>query len=35
MALYELDGVRVEKPANGRCWVADNATLIGRAIDGA
>jgi len=32
MALYELDGVRVEKPANGRCWVADNATLIGRVV---
>jgi carbonic anhydrase/acetyltransferase-like protein (isoleucine patch superfamily) len=32
MPLYELDGVRVEKPANGRCWVADNATLIGRVI---
>src|SRR5262245_58383531 len=32
MALYELDGVRIEKPANGRCWVADNATLIGRVI---
>ena len=32
MALYELDGARVEKPANGRCWVADNATLIGKVI---
>jgi carbonic anhydrase/acetyltransferase-like protein (isoleucine patch superfamily) len=32
MALYELDGARVEKPANGRCWVADNASLIGRVI---
>ncbi len=32
MALYELDGARVEKPANGRCWVADNATLIGRVV---
>ncbi len=32
MALYELDGVRVETPANGRYWVADNATLIGKVI---
>jgi carbonic anhydrase/acetyltransferase-like protein (isoleucine patch superfamily) len=30
MALYELDGHRVAVPANGRYWVADNATLVGR-----
>lgn len=32
MALYELDGVRVELPANGRYWVADNATVLGRVL---
>jgi carbonic anhydrase/acetyltransferase-like protein (isoleucine patch superfamily) len=30
MALYELEGHRVQVPANGRYWVADNATLIGK-----
>ncbi|MCC6778556.1 MAG: gamma carbonic anhydrase family protein [Hyphomicrobiales bacterium] len=30
MAIYELDGVRPELPADGRCWVADNASVIGR-----
>ena len=30
MALYELDGHRVTVPANGRFWVADNATLVGQ-----
>jgi carbonic anhydrase/acetyltransferase-like protein (isoleucine patch superfamily) len=30
MALYELDGVRPELPAGGRCFVAESATLIGR-----
>ena len=30
MALYELDGIGVELPANGRYWVADNATVLGR-----
>jgi carbonic anhydrase/acetyltransferase-like protein (isoleucine patch superfamily) len=30
MALYELDGHRVTVPANGRYWVADNATVIGQ-----
>ena len=30
MALYELDGIRVELPANGRYWIADNATVLGR-----
>ena len=28
MAFYEFDGARVEVPANGRYWVADNAALI-------
>ncbi len=32
MALYELDGVKVETPANGRFWVADNAMLMGRVV---
>ncbi|MEL6288039.1 MAG: gamma carbonic anhydrase family protein [Pseudomonadota bacterium] len=30
MALYELDGVRVAVPSNGRYWVAPNAAVIGR-----
>lgn len=30
MAIFELDGVRPELPADGRCWVADNASVIGR-----
>ena len=29
MALYELDGVRVQTPASGRFWVAENAIVIG------
>ena len=29
MALYELDGKRVEVPADGRFWVAPNATVVG------
>jgi carbonic anhydrase/acetyltransferase-like protein (isoleucine patch superfamily) len=32
MALYELDGIRVEVPANGRYWVAENATVLGRVL---
>ena len=32
MALYELGGVRVETPGDGRCWVAPNAVLLGRVI---
>src|SRR6476660_2661996 len=32
MALYELDGIRVEVPANGRYWVADSAAVIGRVL---
>ena len=30
MALYELDGVKVEMPASGQCWVAPNAMVLGR-----
>jgi carbonic anhydrase/acetyltransferase-like protein (isoleucine patch superfamily) len=30
MALYELDGHRVAVPANGRYWVAENATVLGQ-----
>lgn len=30
MSLYTIDGIRVELPAQGRYWVAPNATLIGR-----
>ncbi len=30
--LYALDGVAVETPEDGDCWVAPNATLIGRVI---
>lgn len=30
MPLYELDGFRVEAPADGDYWVAPNATVIGR-----
>jgi carbonic anhydrase/acetyltransferase-like protein (isoleucine patch superfamily) len=30
MALYELDGHRVAVPANGRYWVAENATILGQ-----
>jgi len=29
MAIYELDGVRPELPAGGRCFIADSAELIG------
>lgn len=32
MALYELDGVKVETPANGRFWVAPNAVLLGKVL---
>jgi carbonic anhydrase/acetyltransferase-like protein (isoleucine patch superfamily) len=28
--LYSLDDVRPELPANGRCWIAPDAVLIGR-----
>src|SRR6267378_5845735 len=30
MAIFELDGVAPELPADGRCWIADSATVIGR-----
>jgi len=32
MPLYELDGVRVETPGEGRYWVAPSAVLIGKVI---
>ena len=32
MPLYELDGVRVETPGDGRYWVAPSAVLIGKVI---
>jgi len=32
MALYELDGVRVETPGEGRYWMAPTAVAIGRVI---
>ena len=32
MALYELDGVRVETPGDGRHWIAPNAIVIGKVI---
>jgi carbonic anhydrase/acetyltransferase-like protein (isoleucine patch superfamily) len=30
MALYSLDGVSPELPANGRCWIAPDAAVIGK-----
>ena len=30
MALYELDGIKPELPAEGHYWVADTADVIGR-----
>src|ERR1043166_8044934 len=30
MAIYELDGGKPELPADGRCWIADSASVIGR-----
>lgn len=32
MALYELDGVKPVTPETGNYWVAENATVLGRAI---
>jgi carbonic anhydrase/acetyltransferase-like protein (isoleucine patch superfamily) len=32
MPLYELDGVRVETPGEGRYWLAPTAVLIGEVI---
>jgi carbonic anhydrase/acetyltransferase-like protein (isoleucine patch superfamily) len=30
MAIFELDGQAPEFPADGRYWIADSATVIGR-----
>ena len=30
MAIFELDGIAPELPADGRCWIAENASVIGR-----
>jgi carbonic anhydrase/acetyltransferase-like protein (isoleucine patch superfamily) len=30
MAIFELDGQAPELPADGRCWIADSASVIGR-----
>jgi carbonic anhydrase/acetyltransferase-like protein (isoleucine patch superfamily) len=30
MAIYEIDGFTPEFPADGRWWIAENATVIGR-----
>jgi carbonic anhydrase/acetyltransferase-like protein (isoleucine patch superfamily) len=30
MAIYELDGQAPELPADGRCWIAESASVIGR-----
>ena len=30
MAIFELDGAAPELPADGRYWIADSATVIGR-----
>src|SRR5882757_8859164 len=30
MAIFELDGIAPELPADGRCWIAANASVIGR-----
>src|SRR6266849_7551413 len=30
MAIFELDGVAPELPADGRYWIADSASVIGR-----
>jgi len=35
MPLYELDGARVETPADGSYWIAPSATVIGRVTLGA
>jgi carbonic anhydrase/acetyltransferase-like protein (isoleucine patch superfamily) len=32
MAIYELDGVRPELPADGRYWIADDSTVIGNVL---
>jgi carbonic anhydrase/acetyltransferase-like protein (isoleucine patch superfamily) len=30
MAIFELEGQAPELPADGRCWIADSASVIGR-----
>ena len=35
MSLYALDGVAPELPADGDCWVAPGAQLLGRVVLGA
>jgi carbonic anhydrase/acetyltransferase-like protein (isoleucine patch superfamily) len=30
MAIFALDGQAPELPADGRCWIADSATVVGR-----
>jgi carbonic anhydrase/acetyltransferase-like protein (isoleucine patch superfamily) len=30
MAIFELDGIAPELPADGRCWIAESASVIGR-----
>jgi len=30
MAIFELDGIAPELPADGRYWIAENASVIGR-----
>ncbi len=30
MPIYELDGEKPDLPADGRCWIAETAVLIGR-----
>ena len=30
MALYELDGIKVQTPPEGQYWVAPNATVLGK-----
>jgi carbonic anhydrase/acetyltransferase-like protein (isoleucine patch superfamily) len=32
MSLYELDGIGVTTPGEGRCWVAPTAVVIGKVI---
>jgi carbonic anhydrase/acetyltransferase-like protein (isoleucine patch superfamily) len=32
MSLYELDGIGVTTPGEGRCWIAPTAVVIGKVI---